>query len=460
MRTLRMKGQKINIVRRTAKIYFDKIKNENIRQMLLQALPFWIASLITGFIAVAYSRLFQAAEKSAAYFYHLSPWLMFAVTPVCFIVAIWIVKRFAPYAKGSGIPQVTAAMELSTPKENQLADRLLNIPVILVKIISSCIMALGGAIIGREGPTIQIAGAVFRKINTCLPTWWPRISKRNMIMTGAAAGLAAAFNTPLGGIVFAMEELTRTHISFYKTAIFSAVIIAGLTAQALLGPYLYLGYPQVSPFSLLIFAVVLLVAVVSGFFSAIMCRMILRALRWKASLKKNWQAYMFAIVCALLVAGMAVFTNESSLNSGKDLMTRLLFSGDKFVRWYTPLLRITGSVASFVTGAAGGVFAPALSTGATIGSVFGNWLHLSGPDTNTVILAGMVAFLTGITRSPFTSAILVLEMTDGHNVIFHLMLAAMIANLAAYFIDRHSIYDHLKTAYLQDIRYKEIPRFT
>ena len=110
-------------------------------------------------------------------------------------------------------------------------------------------MALGGGVIGREGPTIQVAGSIFRKVNEWLPSWWPKVSKRNMIMTGAAAGLAAAFNTPLGGIVFAVEELTRTHISYFKTALFTAVIIAGLTAQALLGPYLYLGYPDVTNLS-------------------------------------------------------------------------------------------------------------------------------------------------------------------------------------------------------------------
>src|SRR6202012_4632908 len=129
-----------------------------------------------------------------------------------------------------------------------------------IKILSSLVMALGGGVIGREGPTIQMAGSIFRKVNEWLPKWWPKVSKRNMIMTGAAAGLAAAFNTPLGGIVFAVEELTRTHISYFKTALFTAVILAGLTAQALLGPYLYLGYPDVSHLSGFIFVPVILPA--------------------------------------------------------------------------------------------------------------------------------------------------------------------------------------------------------
>lgn len=444
-----------NLLRKAIKKYFDKIRNEKIKQMILQALPFWAASAITGIVAVLYTRLFQAAENGGKYFYHRSPWLLFIVTPVCFLIAVWLVQKFAPYAKGSGIPQVTAAIELATPKGNHLVDKLLNLKVIVIKIISSCIMALGGAVIGREGPTIQIAGAIFRKVNMWLPGWWPRISKRNMIMTGAAAGLAAAFNTPLGGIVFAMEELTKTHISFYKTAIFSAVIIAGITAQSFLGPYLYIGYPDVSHPAFSTFLVVVLAALICGLLSSIMCRCILKIINWKATLQKKWKIVLFILFSATVIAAMGFFTGEGSLNSGKDVMTQVLFTPDKIVHWYTPLLRILGSMASFTTGASGGVFAPALSSGATVGSVLSGWLGLVGPNSNIVMLAGMVAFLTGITRSPFTSAILVLEMTDGHYIIFHLMLAALVSNLIAYFIDKHSFYDHIKIQYIRELSNEE-----
>jgi H+/Cl- antiporter ClcA len=221
----------ISRIRNWLKHIFDRIRNERLKQSLLQALPFWIASLITGLVAVLYARLFAFAEKGTAWLVHGHAVWLFLVTPLCFIAAWWLVQRFAPYSRGSGIPQVMASIELATPKYNEKVNKLLSLRILVVKIASSLIMVLGGGIIGREGPTIQIAGSIFRKINQWLPSWWPRISKRNMIMTGAAAGLAAAFNTPLGGIVFAVEELTKTHISYFKTALFTAVIIAGLTAR-------------------------------------------------------------------------------------------------------------------------------------------------------------------------------------------------------------------------------------
>ena len=115
---------------------------------------------------------------------------------------------------------------------------------------------------------------------------------------------------------------------------------------------------------------------------------------------------------------------------------------------------------SFTTGSAGGIFAPALGAGASVGSLVAGWFKVSDANANMLILAGMVGFLTGVTRSPFTSVILVLEMTDRHNVIFHLILAGMIASLVSVLIDRHSLYDHLKVQYVKDLNSAEETELT
>jgi len=441
--------------RTAGKKAFDRIRNEKVKQNLLQAIPYWVASAITGLAAVLYTRLFGLAEKGTSFILHTHAWLLFIVSPLCFIAAWWIVKRWAPFARGSGIPQVMAAIDLATPKYNDKVNRLLSLRILVVKFASSLIMAFGGGVIGREGPTIQVAGCIFRKINEWLPSWWPKISKRNMIMTGAAAGLAAAFNTPLGGIVFVVEELTRTHISYFKTALFTAIIIAGLTAQALLGPYLYLGYPDVSHLSSYIFLCILLVALLAGLAGSLVSKFILGIFRWKEKFRFNYQHVLYITGCALLIVSLAFFVNENMLGSGKELMTKALFTNDKYNSWYMPLLRMVGPIFSFTTGAAGGIFAPALSAGASMGATLSGWMSLAPTDTNILILSGMVAFLTGITRTPFTSAILVLEMTDRHNVIFHLMLAGMVASLVAMLVDKHSFYDHLKYQYTHAVLREE-----
>ncbi|MGE8552635.1 MAG: chloride channel protein [Chryseobacterium jejuense] len=441
------------IIKKSLKNSFDNIRNEQLKHNLLQAIPFWIGSVITGFFAVLYAQIFAWGENLMNFIFDWHAWMIFIIAPIGFVLSWWLVKEFAPNAKGSGIPQVMAAVELANPKEHKKIRSLLSLKIIIFKIVSSVILVIGGGAVGREGPTIQIAGSVFRKVNEYLPDWWPKISKKNMIMTGAAAGLAAAFNTPLGGIVFAVEELSKTHINYFKTALFTAVIIAGLTAQTLAGSYLYLGYPKTNDVSLMVMFPIVLVAATAGIMASQLSVMMLKINGWKKkTLKTDRANVVFLVVCALIIASIAYFINREILGSGKEIMERVLFTKDKHEDWYVPILRMLGPALSFTSGGAGGIFAPALSAGASIGSVISGVIHLTPNETNVVVLGGMVAFLTGITRAPFTSAIIVLEMTDRHSLIFHLMLAGMVSSIASILVSRHSLYDVLKVNFLTELR--------
>ncbi|WP_332452766.1 chloride channel protein [Chryseobacterium aquaticum] len=443
----------LSSIRNGLKKSFDNIRNEQLKHNLLQAIPFWIGSVITGFFAVMYAKIFAWGEKLLELMLNWHDWMIFIVAPIGFVLSWWLVKEFAPNAKGSGIPQVMAAVELANPKEHTKIRSLLSLKIIVFKIISSVVLVIGGGAVGREGPTIQIAGSIFRKVNEYLPDWWPKISKKNMIMTGAAAGLAAAFNTPLGGIVFAVEELSKTHINYFKTALFTAVIIAGLTAQTLAGSYLYLGYPKTNDVSLMVMFPIILVGGIAGILASQLSVIMLKINDWKKrKLKTERSNVAFLILCALLIASISFFISREILGSGKEIMERVLFTQDKHEEWYIPILRMLGPALSFTSGGAGGIFAPALTAGASIGSVISGIIHLTPNETNVVVLAGMVAFLTGITRAPFTSAIIVLEMTDRHSLIFHLMLAGMISSLISILVSRHSLYDVLKVNFLNEIR--------
>lgn len=440
-------------IRKGLKKSFDNIRNEQLKHNLLQAIPFWIGSVITGFFAVMYAKIFAWGENLLHFILDWHDWMIFIIAPIGFVLSWWLVKEFAPNAKGSGIPQVMAAVELANPKEHRKIRSLLSIKIIVFKIISSVVLVIGGGAVGREGPTIQIAGSIFRKVNEYLPEWWPKISKKNMIMTGAAAGLAAAFNTPLGGIVFAVEELSKTHINYFKTALFTAVIIAGLTAQTLAGSYLYLGYPKTNDVSLMVMFPIILVGGIAGILASQLSVTMLKISDWKKrKLKTDKLNVLFLVGCALVIAFISFFISREVLGSGKEIMERVLFTPDKHEDWYVPILRMLGPALSFTSGGAGGIFAPALTAGASIGSVISGIIHLTPNETNVVILAGMVAFLTGITRAPFTSAIIVLEMTDRHSLIFHLMLAGMVSSLFSILVSRHSLYDILKMNFLTEIR--------
>lgn len=450
-----MKFPLLKKIKSRLKSKYDSIDNTSFKINLLNALPFWGGAIITGLVSVLYATLFSLAEDGSMYLFHHVKWLFFILTPLCFVIASWVVIRYSPFAGGSGIPQVTAAIELTNPRQKHKVRDLLSLRVIFIKIASSLTMIFGGGAIGREGPTIQISASIFKKINDILPEWYPKISKRNMIVTGAAAGLASAFNTPLGGIVFAIEELTKTHFSYFKSALLTGVIIAGLTALNILGPYLYLGYPHTENIAKWLIIVVFPVAIISGVAGAGLGRMILYVLEKKRAMKKRYQILIFAGFCGLILAFLAIYIDYDAFGSGKVIMQASLFTNDKHVEWYIPILRIIGPLLSFSTGAAGGIFAPSLSLGASIGAFISSFLSLSPSEINLLVLCGMVGALTGITRSPFTSSILVIEMTNDHGMIFYLMLTALFSNLIANLFSRHSFYDHLKDRFIEDVHKKE-----
>lgn len=250
--------------------------------------------------------------------------------------------------------------------------------------------------------------------------------------------------------------MTKTHFSFFKSALLTGVIIAGFTALTILGPYLYLGYPQLGHIPASIILAVLLTAFVTGVGGSGSCSALLLILKKKATIKSKYKQVGYVIVCGLIIAALGYFIDPGVFGSGKEIMVRTLFTNDKAVAWYIPFLRMAGSMISFSTGAAGGVFAPALSIGASSGAVLAGWFNFTGSETNLLILCGMTGFLTGVTRSPFTSSILVIEMTNSHDIIFYLMMTALLANLVSNLVSKHSFYDHLKDQYIHEVHLEEV----
>ena len=426
--------------------------HSNAKNFILLALPYQTSAILTALVAVGYAKLFQWAEHWNSTFISAHPHMIFLTAPIAFLTSWWLVRFFSPMAGGSGIPQLIAAVEVGNDEEkNDGSWRFLNVRIILVKIVSSVAMVLGGGAVGREGPTLQIAGSVYRTVHKLLPPFWPKVSRKVMMITGGAAGLSAAFNTPLGGIVFAIEELTRTHIAKFRTAVLSSVILSGMTAQWLLGPYLMLGYPKVATVGISFMYKLLAISLVAGALGALSCKGMLLLDKIRRSLK-SWTAQgIFVLACSFGFAWTVWSFGTFSLGGGEALLDHYLFAKDVSPTWQNVVGRVLGSVVSSGSGAAGGMFAPSLTSGAAIGGLFGEWFGEDRGELNMMILGGMCAFLTGVTRSPFTSAILVLEMTDRHSVIFQLMYASMIASVVAHAIDSRSFYERMKNRLIDSV---------
>ncbi|MBK6774677.1 MAG: chloride channel protein [Flavobacteriales bacterium] len=189
-------GRKVGRALTRLLLWLSKLLPKRFKQLTMLALPYQVAAVITVFIAVGYTLLFKYAEQAQLYVLNLHPDWIFVTAPICFLLSWWLVRTFAPYAGGSGVPQLTAAVEVADETPRDRSWRFLNPRIILVKIAGSLAMVLGGGAVGREGPTLQIAGSVYRAVHQYLPAFWPKIQRRMTIITGGAAGLSAAFNTP------------------------------------------------------------------------------------------------------------------------------------------------------------------------------------------------------------------------------------------------------------------------
>ena len=422
---------------------------DRVRRLILQSFPFWVASVLTGLMAVGYEMVFGWAEQASFAWLTHTPGLAFVLTPLAF-GASWLLVRGAPAARGSGIPQVMAGIELSNASQHHRTAYLLSLRVATIKVLSSVVLLLGGGVIGREGPTIQVSAAIFRAINKLQPAGWPQLSRQIALVTGGAAGLAAAFNTPLGGIVFVVEELTQMHMARFRMAVFMAVIIAGLTAQTFLGPYLYLGFPKVIPATGRVQVLVVVVALVCGLAGAAFAKALLWLGRYRQRFTTLAAQAGWVLGCGLLLGGLAYLVGIEGVGTGKPIINRLLFQNNGVTPWYLFPVRFAGMALSYSSGGAGGVFATSLSAGAILGDGICQIFDVAVADRNLLILVSMVSFLTGVVRSPFTAAILVLEMTDRHSAIFQLLLSGLLAQGVASLVDPHSLYEHLKAGFIRE----------
>lgn len=396
---------------------------------------FITVGLVTALACSLYAQLFHWAELWSLHVFGNHPLLLIFAAPLGLILSFLVVRRYAPGASGSGIPQVLACIDNYSP---EFAKKFLSKTVLVVKFISSLIGVFVGAAIGREGPSLQISAAIAHEANKLTSRLGLRLKIEQLLVAGAASGLAAAFNTPIGGVVYAIEELAKEHIRNFRDVLLLSVVISGLTAQLINGNYLFLGYPIViKKYSFAILAGVALCGLVSGILGGLFSKLLITMSKWRAQKQFNHQLMIIA-VCGLIIGTMFYFFGHYTLYSGKESINQVLFTNEAlpiseiFARFFMPII-------SSMTGIAGGIFAPSLSAGAVIGDTIALMFE---PNVRTLFaLSGMVGFLSGVTHTPITSFILVLEMTDRHAAVFPMMIAALLSSIGSHLISKKSFYE-------------------
>lgn len=404
---------------------------------------FWVGAIVVGLVAVLYARLIDWGYNSFRALQHDHVWLPLILTPAVAALSVWLTRKFFRGSEGSGIPQVIAVLH-SPPG---LGTRLLSPGIVIAKIAISFLAILGGFTIGREGPTVQVGAALMYNLRRLFPRSNARI-ERQLVLAGAAAGLSAAFNTPLAGIVFAIEELTRSFEARTSGVLITAIILAGIVALGLNGNYTYFGTIEVGAhFPNLLALAVVLTAVVTGIAGGLFCWLLLNTSKWIPTRLRELHAskpVVFAMICGLIIAIVGLVSGGTTFGSGYA-EARGLLEGHEQLSVFYPLLKMVSMIGSYLPGIPGGIFAPSLS----IGAGFGNVLHMVFGDMqlSMLIALGMVGYLAAVTQSPIMSFVIVMEMINGHALVISLMATALIASRVSRFF-APPLYEALAQRYM------------
>jgi H+/Cl- antiporter ClcA len=398
-------------------------------------LIFVLGGVVVGAAAVALALLADLAQQAFRYALAFQRDASLIVTPAGFALSVYLTRRFFPNSQGSGIPQAIAARQL---KDQEARHALVSIRIAIGKILLTLLGLLCGASAGREGPTVQVGASIMFAAGRMSPRRQP-----GLILAGAAAGVAAAFNTPLAGIVFGIEEMSRAFEVRTSGIIIGAVIAAGLTSLALVGNYTYFGTTDAMLAHGVDWLAVPICGVAGGLLGGIFSRILIvvaGGLPGALGRALKRRPILFAILCGLGVALAGIASGDRTYGTGYAEVRALLESGQALPASYA-LWKFVGTVLSAMSGIPGGIFAPSLAVGAGVGLDVAQFFP--GCPVGAIILLGMVAYFAGVVQAPITAFVIVTEMTNNHAMIVPLMLAALIASGASRLVCREGVYHAL-----------------
>jgi chloride channel protein, CIC family len=387
-------------------------------------LVFWSGAISVGLVAILFA---VACEQANGVFHRLlaiSPYLPLLFTPLGLALIVVVTRKFFPGAQGSGIPQTIASLDPS--ESRKVREQVLSLRVTIGKIILTILGLMCGTSVGREGPTVQIGASIMHKLGS-LARFPKHDLEKGLILAGAAAGVAAAFNTPLAGIVFAIEEMSRSFEEHNSSTILMTVIIAGITSLALLGNYSYFGHTDESLAFGSEWGVVVICGIAGGLLGGAFSRALIEVNKGLVGQMGEWmraKPVEFAAACGLLLALIGLASGNNTYGSGYS-EAKSLVDGSAALPESYGLLKMTATVVSYISGIPGGIMAPTLSAGAGFGANIAHFFT-SVPAGATIIL-GMVAYFSGVTQAPITAFVIVMEMIDNHEMVLPLMAAAFIA---------------------------------
>uniref|UniRef100_UPI0039EFC16F chloride channel protein n=1 Tax=Bordetella sputigena TaxID=1416810 RepID=UPI0039EFC16F len=387
---------------------------------------------LVALVSLGFAQMADLALHWNAAWIGRSPWLAFVLLPFGLAAIRWLTLRLAPNASGSGIPQVIGALSLPAGPSQY---SLVSLRQTVWKIPLTFFGLLAGASIGREGPSVQVGAAVMLA--------WGRFWKKRrlplrgfhnneLIAAGAAGGLAAAFNAPLAGVIFAIEELGRGTPLRWQRLVLIGVLASGFMVVALAGNNPYFGVFGGGTVVNMV-GWVLLCGLVNGIVGGIFGRLlgkgptVLVPAKWRAGVRAH--PIMTAFVLGIALAALGWFMGSATYGTGYGAAAQLL-AGRELDQQGFGLAKVAATLASYWAGIPGGIFTPALTAGAGIGESI--WRLMDGiVDQRVLVLISMAAFLAAATQAPLTASVVVMEMTGSQPMLFWLLLGSLSGSLVS-----------------------------
>lgn len=405
-------------------------------------LVFWCGALAIGLVSVGFARLADLAQTGFSGITASGEWsylVPLALSPFGFMISAFLAARLFPNSQGSGIPQAIAARHLCDEEDR---SRLLSLKIAVGKIALTVLGLFCGASIGREGPTVQVGASIMLAV--------ARLSgmaqARGLILAGSAAGIAAAFNTPLAGIVFAIEEMSRTYESRANGLVLTAVILSGLAALGLSGSYNYFGEASAAPVGLNDWGLVVVCGIGGGAlgagFSGFALHFGQKIRRW-AQPNPLPRTLALAGICGLAVAAIGIASGGTTFGTGYE-QARGAVEGRALPLFFFAE-KLVASFLSMLSGIPGGIFAPSLAVGAGFGSTMGSLL---GTSIALAAILGMAGYFSGVVQAPMTAFVIILEMTGDHHAVIPIMAVSMIGYVTSRMLSREPLYHGLSRVFI------------
>ncbi len=407
-------------------------------------LIFWGGAVCVGMVAV----LFAVASAYANDMFHdlinVSPYLPLLVSPLGLALVVAITRKYFPGSQGSGIPQTIAALKISDPEAR---ESVLSLKIAAGKVSMTLLALFSGASAGREGPTVQIGASIMHALGRL--GFFSRVDvERSLILAGGAAGVAAAFNTPLAGIVFAIEEMSRSFEERTSGAVLTAIIVAGMASLAMLGNYTYFGHTNDSLGFSQGWIYVLICGVAGGIMGGIFSLTLLNANRMLPERVGNFMKenpIRFAAACGFVIALIGILSGSSTYGTGYSEAKHILEGTSSIPQDYG-ILKMLATIVSYLSGIPGGIFAPSLAVGAGFGSNLA--AVFADAPAGALATLGMVAYFSGVVQAPITAFVIVMEMTDNHNMTIPLMATSVIAYAVSRIVCPTPLYKTMAASFL------------